>query len=186
MKKDEGSSMLDERIDAKLLSSHIHFLYGEITESNIMDAIKWITYENIMPEKKELTLFINSDGGNLQDAFALIEVMQKSKHVIRTVGIGSICSAAFLIFATGTKGYREIGATTSIMCHQFSDDYTGKYHDIKAAAKENELVNARMVDLLASVTDLQPRAIKTKLLPPSDVWFTAEEIVELGVADKIF
>jgi len=186
MKKEESSSMLNERIDTQLLLSHIHFLYGEIGEGNIMDAIKWITYENIMPEKKELTLFINSDGGSLQDAFALIEVMQKSKHVIRTVGVGSICSAAFLVFAAGTKGYRKIGKTTSIMCHQFSGDYAGKYHDIKAAAKENELINGRMVELLSSVTDLQPRAIKTKLLPPSDVWFTAEELVELGVADSIF
>jgi hypothetical protein len=33
---------------------------------------------------------------------------------------------------------------------------------------------------------MDSRSVKTKLLPPSDVWFTAEELVELSVADQIF
>ena len=69
---------------------------------------------------------------------------------------------------------------------QFSDSNSGKYHDIKAAAKENDLANQRMVNLLKEFTDMETRTIKSKLLPPSDVWFTADELIELGVADKIF
>ena len=185
-RKDIDFIPAEDRINAGLLENHIHFLYGEIDESNIMDAIYWITYENLKPGNDMLTLYINSDGGNLQDAFALIEVMQKSKKPIRTIGIGSVCSAAFLIFAAGTKGERLISETASVMCHQFSDGYSGKYHDIKAAAKESDLANQRMVNLLKEFTELETRTIKSKLLPPSDVWFTADELIELGVADSIF
>ena len=156
------------------------------SEANAMDTIYWLTYENLKPGNDMLTLYINSDGGSLQDAFALIEVMRKSKKPIRTIGIGSVCSAAFMIFAAGTKGERQISETASIMCHQFSDSNSGKYHDIKAAAKENDLANQRMVNLLKEFTDMETRTIKSKLLPPSDVWFTADELIELGVADKIF
>lgn len=176
----------EDRINAGLLENHIHFLYGEIDEDNVMETIRWITFENLKPGNETLTLYINSDGGNLQDAFALIEIMQKSNKTIRTIGVGNVCSAAFMIFAAGTKGERTISQTASIMCHQFSGDTTGKYHDVKAAMKENELANQRMVNLLKEFTDLETRTIKTKLLPPSDVWLTADELIELGVADNIF
>lgn len=176
----------EDRISAKLLESKIHFLNGDIEEENTLETIRWIVYENLSDEDSVLTLYINSDGGNLQDAFALIDIMKKSKKTIRTVGLGSVCSAAFLIFVAGTRGERMISETASIMCHQFTGSSYGKYHDIKAATKENELLNQRMVSLLKDCTDLDLRTIKTKLLPPSDVWFSAEEILELGVADKIF
>lgn len=176
----------EERISAKLLENKIHFLNGDIEEENILEAIRWIVYENLNTDDEVLTLYINSDGGNLQDAFALTDVMKSSNKIIRTVGLGSVCSAAFLIFAAGTKGERVISKTASIMCHQFTGSSSGKYHDIKAATKENELLNQRMVSLLRDCTDLDVRTIKTKLLPPSDVWFSAEELLDLGVADKIF
>jgi ATP-dependent Clp protease protease subunit len=176
----------DDRIKAGLLENNIHFLCGEIDEENTLEAIQWITFANLKPGNETLTLYINSEGGSLQDAFALIEMMRKSKKVIRTIGIGSVCSAAFMIFAAGTKGERQISETASIMCHQFSGDASGKYHDIKAAAKENDLANLRMVNLLKEFTEMETRTIKSKLLPPSDVWFTADELIELGVADEIF
>lgn len=176
----------EDRINAGLLENKIHFLYGDIEEDNVMNTIYWITYENLKPGNEMLTLYINSDGGSLNDAFALTEVMRKSKKPIRTIGIGSVCSAAFIIFAAGTKGQRLISETASVMCHQYSDGFSGKYHDIKAVAKENELANQRMVNLLKEFTGLETRTIKSKLLPPSDVWFTTDELLELGVADGVF
>jgi ATP-dependent Clp protease protease subunit len=176
----------EDEISIQLLRSHIHFLNGEINENSVLDVIKWITYENLDPEYSELTLYINSTGGNLAESFALIEIMKKSRKPIITVGIGSICSAAFLIFAAGFKGCRYISKTASIMCHQFSDGYCGKYHDIVAVAKENNLANQRMLDHLKECTGLDSRSVKSKFLSATDSWFTAEEIIDLGVADKIF
>lgn len=176
----------EDRINSGLLENHIHFLYGDIDEGNIMDVIYWITYENLQDGDYPLTLYINSDGGSLQDAFALIEVMRKSNKQIITIGLGSVCSSAFLIFASGTKGFRFISPTASIMCHQYSDVSSGKYHDIRATAKEHELANKRMIDVLVAATDLTPSVVKRKLLPSSDVYFTADELIELGIADHIF
>lgn len=184
MRKDDF--LAEERIKTSLLENHIHFLYGDIETDNIVETIKWITYENFSSSTKPLTLYVNSNGGSLQDAFALIDIMQKSAKPIRTIGIGSVCSAAFLIFAAGTKGNRYISKTASIMCHQFSDEYTGKYHDIKAALKENDWANGRMVNVLKDCTGLDARTIKSKLLPPTDAWFTADELVAYGVADAVF
>ena len=174
-----------EKIGLGLLNNHVHFLTGEINEENIEETIKWIVYENITcgSAPKTLTLYINSTGGALSDSLGLIDIMQVSKCPIATIGVGSICSAAFMIFSSGTKGQRYIAKNTSIMCHQYSDGIEGKHHDIKSRFKEVELTNARMINVLKENTGLDTRTIKSKLLNATDVWLTAEEMVELGIAD---
>lgn len=175
----------DDRIAVKLLDNSIFCLFGEIDDDNIADCIKWILYENIEQREKTLTLYINSTGGDLYNAFALIDVMKNSQHPIRTIAIGSAMSAAFLIFASGHKGERYASRNTSFMCHQYSDSVSGKHHDLKATMRDGELMNQKMVDILKSATGLVPSKIKSKLLPASDVYLTAEECVELGVADHL-
>ncbi len=175
-----------DRIDIKLLESSIHFLTGEITEESVNEAIKWIVYENLqLKDKRILTLYINSTGGDLYQALALIDIMRSSNHVIRTIGIGAVMSAAFLIFAAGSKGERYATKNLSLMCHQFSSGIDAKYHDIKAEMKETELLNNKMVTILKDSTGMAPSVVKKKLLPPSDVYLTAEEAVELKVADHV-
>ena len=72
------------------------------------------------------------------------------------------------------------------MCHQFTDSMDDKYHNIKAAMKETEPLNKRMIDVLTEATGLAPSRVKSKLLPASDVYLTPDELIELGVADHIF
>ena len=174
-----------DRIGIKLLENSVHFLTGEINEENVNECVKWIVFENLDAKEKVLTLYVNSSGGDLYQAFALIDIMRNSKHVVRTVGIGSVMSAAFLIFASGDHGERHIAANTGIMCHQFSGGADAKFHDLKAEMKENEMLNKKMVDILKNATGLAPSRIKTKLLPASDVYLTAQEAIELGIADHL-
>jgi len=121
----------------------------------------------------------------LYQAFGLIDVMKASPHTIRVIGLGAVMSAAFLIFASGSKGHRYAAKNTSFMCHQFSETTEGKYHDIKASMKENEMCNERMIAILKEATGLAPSKIKSKLLPASDVYLTAEEVLQYNIADNI-
>jgi ATP-dependent Clp protease protease subunit len=176
----------EDRIDLKLLENSTYFLNGEISEESAAACTKWLIYENLETSKeKMLTLYINSTGGDLYQAFGLIDVMQASPHVVRCVGIGSVMSAAFLIFAAADKGHRYASKNTSFMCHQFSSGMDAKYHDLKAEMKETELLNDKMIDVLKEATGLAPSVIKKKLLPPSDVYLTAKEVLDLGIADHL-
>ena len=166
---------------------HNHFLTGEVTGESVEKAIRWIMVgaQNPSPEHP-MKLYINSEGGNLIDAFALIDVMRTSPVSIATVGMGNLMSSAFMIFAAGTKGRRAIGKNTSIMIQQFNHDYAGKYHDMKAYSEEIDRINYRMVAELTRTGKLNDQQVSTKLLKPSDVWLSAEQLVELGFADVIF
>jgi ATP-dependent Clp protease protease subunit len=175
----------EDRIDIVLLENHIFYLYDEIEADNIAKCIKWLTYENVDKKEKTLTIYINSGGGDLYQAFALIDVMRNSSHPIRTVGVGSIMSAAFLIFCAGTKGERYIAVNTSAMCHQFSDNIDSKYHDFKSAVKEADICNQKMIQILRDASGMSATVVKQKLLPASDVFLTAKELVELNIADHI-
>ena len=78
-----------------------------------------------------------------------------------------------------------IGKNTTLMCHQFTETADGKYHDLRTRLKEGARINQRMIELLAECSDLEEKVVKTKLLPPSDVWLSADDVVELGIADSI-
>jgi ATP-dependent Clp protease, protease subunit len=177
----------DDRVGISLLESSVYFLTGEIDDDNVNDCIRWITYENLQPkDNKILTLYINSQGGDLYQAFGLIDIMRNSAMPIRTIGFGSVMSAAFLILSSGQHGERYIAPNTGIMCHQMSStEEMGKYHDIKATRKETDRINQAMYNILKENTGLDGRIIKTKLLPAHDVYMTATEMIDFGAADHI-
>jgi ATP-dependent Clp protease protease subunit len=125
-------------------------------------------------------------GGDLYQAFALIDIMNTSEYPIRTIGIGTVMSAAFLIVASGTKGERYVAQNASCMCHQLTEGGSDlKYHDVKAAMKETEMSNEKMLNILVATTGKVPSYVKKRLLPPTDVYMTAQEMVEHGAADYI-
>jgi ATP-dependent Clp protease protease subunit len=173
--------------DEITFEDHNHFLTGEINGESVEKAIRWIMMGAQNPSPYHpMKLYVNSEGGSLIDAFALVDVMRTSSVPIATVGMGNLMSSAFMVFAAGTLGKRAIAKNTSIMIHQFNSDYTGKYHDMRAYAEEIDRINYRMTAELARTSTLSESEVSTKLLRPSDVWLSAEQLVNLGIADIIF
>jgi ATP-dependent Clp protease protease subunit len=176
----------EDRISVKLLENSVFFLTGDISEENVSECIRWITYENLSnSDNKLLTLYINSYGGDLYQTFALIDMMRTSCHPIRTIGIGAVMSAAFLILASGSPGERIVAQNTGLMCHQYSDEVEGKHHDLKASLKEGENCNGKMLEILKKTTGLTAAKVRAKLLRETDVFLTAQEAVELNIVDYI-
>lgn len=178
-------------VRAAFLSNHTHYLQGEINYDSIGQAVQWIISENLKPlqkdeQKRSLTLYINSPGGDLYNSFALIDMMHCSKYPVRTIGIGNVMSAGALILACGKRGERYVGRNTGILTHQFYSDMEGKEHELKAGMRELELCRERVYKLLTDHCRISERVVKQKLLQPSDAWLTADEAIQLKLADKIF
>jgi ATP-dependent Clp protease protease subunit len=128
---------------------------------------------------------ICSEGGDLEPAFALIDVMRNSKIPIKTVGLGQIASCGLLIFLAGSAGRRVLTPNTSILSHQFSWWSEGKAHELFATVKEFELTQRRMLELYKESTQLDEVLIKQILLPPQDVYLSADEALEYNICDHI-
>ena len=164
----------------------IYLLMDEISDSTCKDVISFIISKNLTkPYPKYLQLVINSGGGDLQAAFALIDTMKGSAIPVRTVGLGCVASAAVLIFISGEKGHRVLTPNTSILSHQFSWGTYGKEHELFATVKEYELTTKRMINHYKKCTGLSEKKIREFLLPAQDIWLSATEAKKLGICDSI-
>ncbi len=183
----DNSTDIDQSHSQALADSGMYVLMGEIDDENIKPIIEWILYENFVTKKKkkELLLMICSEGGDMSSAFALIDVMKSSNIYIKTVGLGQVASAGLLIFLAGTPGRRVLTPNTSILSHQWAWGSDGKAHELFATMREFDLTQKRMMAHYKECTGLAEDEIKTALLPPHDVWLSAEEALALNVCDAI-
>lgn len=166
----------------------MYYMADDFSYESTKPIVQWIIEKNLLPQKyrpKELTLIINSPGGDLHAAFALIDTMRGSAIPIKTVGLGLIASCGVLTFMSGTKGKRVITPNTSILSHQYSWGSGGKEHELFARVREFELSTERMIAHYKKCTGMSEKVIREILLPPQDVWLSADEAVKYGIADKI-
>jgi len=166
----------------------IYYMADGFTFESTKPIVQWIIEKNLLPSKlrpKELTLIINSPGGSVHAAFALIDTMKGSAIPIKTVGLGLIASCGVLTFMSGTKGRRIITPNTSILSHQYSWGSSGKEHELFARVREFELSTERMIEHYKKCTGMTEKKIRELLLPAEDVWLSAKEAVKYGIADKI-
>ena len=165
----------------------MYVFMDSVDNETIKPIIEWILVENhvVKKKKKELLLMICSDGGSLESAFALIDVMNASAIPVKTIGLGQVASAGLCIFIAGAKGRRVLTPNTSILSHQYSWGSDGKAHELFAQVKEFELTFQRMLDLYRNSTGLDDEKIRKYLLPPQDVWLSSAEALELGICDYV-
>jgi ATP-dependent Clp protease protease subunit len=161
-------------------------LMEEITLASAKTAVEWIFEANFAEERPELlNLVITSPGGDLNAAFALIDVMRGSAIPIRTIGLGQIASAGLMIFIAGDKDQRILTPNTSILSHQYSWGAFGKEHELFATVKEFDLTTKKMIQHYKKCTGLSDAKIREVLLPPQDIWLSPVEAKKLGLCDHV-
>ena len=187
MPQDKDLTLADKDNSELLQQAGMYVFMDEVASDSIKPIIEWILVENHVAKKKkkELLLMICSEGGSMEDAFALIDVIKSSSIPVKTVGLGSIASCGLLIFLAGSPGRRILTPNTSILSHQYSWGSEGKHHELWAMTKEFGLAQTRMIQHYQETTGLSEAVIREKLLPAHDVYLSAEEALELGICDYI-
>ena len=90
-----------------------------------------------------------------------------------------------LIFISGEKGQRILTPNTSILSHQYSWGAFGKEHELFATVKEFDLTTKKMIQHYKKCSGLPDAKIREVLLPPQDIWLSAEEALALGICDHV-
>jgi ATP-dependent Clp protease protease subunit len=180
-----------ERAFARLFKDRIVFLSGEIVPSagggiysgaadNIIAQLLCLEAED--PDK-DIQLYINSPGGDLQAALAIYDTMQYVKCPVRTICVGMAASAAALILAGGEKGKRYVLPNSRIMIHQPWGRVGGQAVDIKIEAEEIMKLRDRVNEILALHTG-QPKE-KIERDTDRNFWMSAQEAKAYGLVDEI-
>ena len=174
-------------IGKKTKDDSVLLVFGEINDEIAQSVVEWVINANMADEgaPEVLTMLINSSGGSLTAAWAIIDVIRGSHIPVRIIGVGQIASAGLLIFSAGKKGMRILTENTSIMSHQYFWGAVGKHHELMAVQKEYSLTQDRLMKHFRKVTGLSDDEINQKLMPPHDVYMDAYEAKELNICDEV-
>ena len=119
--------------------------------------------------------------------FSLYDIMRqiKRENEIHTIGMGKVMSAGVLILAAGTKGKRKIGKNCRVMIHSVMGGNHGSLHNMLNEMEAIEQLQDMYINCLVEETSMSKSQIKKMLEKKVNVYLTAQEAVELGIADII-
>ena len=170
-------------LDDMLLENRIVFLIGEISYARAAEVIMKMLYLDNLKRATEVSLYINSPGGSVDDTMAIYDTIRFMSSPVATYCIGRAQSGAALILAAGTKGKRFALAHAKIMLHQPWGGISGQAADIKIQAEE--ILKAKdMINKLLSEHSGQPIE-KIASETERDRYMTAKEALEYGLIDEV-
>lgn len=170
-------------IYSRLLKDRIIFL-GTPVESQMANLIiaQLLFLDHDDPEA-DISIYINSPGGEVYSGLAIYDTMQMIRPDIRTYCVGMGASMAAVLLAGGTAGKRYALPNSRIMIHQGSSGFRGNIPDIEVQARETFSVINKLTQILADHTG-QPFD-KVKADTQRDYYMTGEEAREYGLVDQV-
>jgi ATP-dependent Clp protease, protease subunit len=172
--------------NVSLTSMGVYMLFDEIDEQSSKTTCDFLLKANLLfPSDNTITIFINSPGGSVTDGWAIIDVMETSHVGIQTVGIGEIASMGALIFVAGNKGKRILSRNSYMMTHQFAGYLYGKAHEMVAARKFHDKLEAQFIRHFVKHTNMTEKQVRDILLRESDTWLEPKEALKFGMCDIV-
>ncbi|NND73520.1 MAG: ATP-dependent Clp protease proteolytic subunit [Ilumatobacter sp.] len=168
----------------RLMKDNILFLQTPIDDSvaSLMSA-QLIHLESENPDK-DISLYINSPGGDITALFAIYDTMQFIKNDIATICVGQAASAAAVLLAAGTKGKRLALPHARVLLHQPSGQVGyGQVTDLELAAAEIQRMREILDTILAKHTGQPIERINADT--DRDFVMEANEALEYGIIDSV-
>lgn len=158
-------------------------LVGEISEETF---VQFDTALTILEEESKagVTIKINSLGGSVYDAMAIIGRMRASKCKITTEGYGSVMSAAIMILAAGNK--RRMSRYAVAMWHEASYGNEGTVAQMQSFQRQMEREEKAGADMMERFTSAPAKYWLSEGKLGRDLYLNAEECMTLGVIDEVF
>jgi ATP-dependent Clp protease protease subunit len=170
-------------IYSRLLKERIIFLGTPIDDavSNLLIA-QLLHLESDDPDK-DISIYINSPGGDITGLFAIYDTMQFIKPNVSTTCVGQAASAAAVLLSAGTPGKRFALPHARVLIHQPHGGASGQAVDIEIQAKEIIRMRELLDQLLAHHTG--QTAEKVGADTDRDFIMSAPEAKEYGIIDEV-
>lgn len=165
---------------------------GEVTEERAADLISAIlvlsqTKEPDAERAEPIKLYVSTYGGSADEMFGIYDVVNYCKKFcdIETIGLGKVMSAGTLMLASGTKGKRKLGKHCRVMIHAVNGGQVGDIHNLQNELEQTVSLQDSYIQALSHETNMTKRQIQTLINRKVNVYLTAEEAIEKGLADEI-
>jgi ATP-dependent Clp protease protease subunit len=170
-------------LDDMLLDNRIVFLIGEISYQRAAEVIMKILYLDNLKRATDISLYINSPGGSVDDTMAIYDTMRFVSCPIATYCIGRAQSGAAVILAAGTKGKRHALPHAKVVLHQPWGGVSGQAADIKIQAEEILKAKTMINGILSKHTGQPVDRIAAET--ERDRYMTADEACQYGIIDEV-
>lgn len=177
----------DQAMDVyqKLAQDRILFLSEDLHDELATDMVATLLLKDSEDPDKKITLFINSHGGDIRNAFMIYDVMTMLQAPIETVCIGAAMDEALILLAGGEPGMRLatkhaiLSATQLLPGLHLHTDLPGA----QALLHQDKIDNDRLMDILAKTTKKTVAQVRKDF--DRRVFFNAKEALKYGFIDKI-
>lgn len=167
-------------------------LVGEIDEEKSADLISalLVLSQTKSPDAKradDIKIYVSTYGGSADEMFSIYDVMNYCKQFcdIETIGLGKVMSAGTLILASGTKGKRKLGKHCRIMIHSVNGGSVGELHNLENEMEQMKALQDNYIQCLSSETEMTKRQVQSLINRKINVYLSATEAIEKGLADEV-
>ncbi len=170
-------------IYSRLLNDRIIFLGEEINSVSANLVVAQLLHLESQDAEKDISLYINSPGGEVYSGLAILDTMNFIKPKVSTICVGMAASMAAVLLSAGAKGKRFCLPHSKVMIHQPSGGAQGQQTEIEIVAEEIKKTRRELNQILSDASG-QPIE-KVQADTERDNYLTAAEALDYGLIDRI-
>ena len=169
-------------IFSRLLKNRIILLSGEIDDILANTVVAELLYLDSLSHE-DISIYINSPGGNVTSGFAIYDTMNFIKSDVSTICLGMAASMAAFLLSSGKKGKRYALPNSEVMIHQPLGGAQGQATEIKIAAERILKLKDKLNTMLSKNTGKPLEEVSKDT--ERDYFLSAEDALDYGLIDKI-
>ena len=170
-------------IYSRLLNDRIIFLGEEINSVSANLVVAQLLHLESQDAEKDISLYINSPGGEVYSGLAILDTMNFIKPQVSTICVGMAASMAAVLLSAGAKGKRFCLPHSKVMFHQPSGGAQGQQTEIEIVAEEIKKTRRELNQILSDASG-QPIE-KVQADTERDNYLTGAEALDYGLIDRI-
>ena len=170
-------------IYSRLLNARIIFLGEEINSVSANLVVAQLLHLESQDAEKDISLYINSPGGEVYSGLAILDTMNFIKPQVSTICVGMAASMAAVLLSAGAKGKRFCLPHSKVMIHQPSGGAQGQQTEIEIVAEEIKKTRRELNQILSDASG--PPIEKVQADTERDNYLTAAEALDYGLIDRI-
>lgn len=170
-------------IYSRLLNDRIIFLGEEINSVSANLVVAQLLHLESQDAEKDISLYINSPGGEVYSGLAILDTMNFIKPQVSTICVGMAASMAAVLLSAGAKGKRFCLPHSKVMIHQPSGGAQGQQTEIEIVAEEIKKTRRELNQILSDASGQPIEKVQTDT--ERDNYLSAAEALDYGLIDRI-